>query len=182
MLSEFAQGSTIIIDKPLNWTSFDVVNKIRWNLKTRLKVKNIKVGHAGTLDPLATGVLVICIGKHTKEIEKLMIGRKKYTGAILLGKTTPSYDLETEFDQTFSVEHLTDEMVQTEKMNFLGELMQIPPIFSAKQVDGKRAYELAREGREFELKANQINVFDLSLDTSNLPYLKFDFFAFNQIN
>lgn len=174
MLSEFAQGSTIIVDKPLNWTSFDVVNKIRWNLKTRLKVKNIKVGHAGTLDPLATGVLVICIGKHTKEIDKLMIGAKKYTGTILLGKTTPSYDLETEFEQSCSTKHLTDEMIQAEKEHFIGELMQIPPIFSAKQVDGKRAYELAREGKEFELKANAINVYDLSLNASDLPNLKFE--------
>ena len=108
--SDFQDGQVLIVDKPLNWTSFDVVNKLRWNLKQKLNVKKIKVGHAGTLDPLATGVLVICTGKQTKKINELMVGEKTYTGKILLGKTTASYDLESEYDQEFPVEHITEEL------------------------------------------------------------------------
>jgi tRNA pseudouridine55 synthase len=174
MLKEFAEGSTIIVDKPLNWTSFDVVNKLRWNLKTKLGVKKIKVGHAGTLDPLATGLLVICVGKHTKRIEELMVGTKTYTGTILLGKTTPSYDLETEYDSEYPVDHIDIDLIESVKHEFIGELMQVPPIFSAKQVDGVRAYDLARAGKDVELKANPIEVYDLKLDSSNLPELKFE--------
>lgn len=174
MLTEFAQGSTILVDKPLGWTSFDVVNKLRWNLKQRLKVKNIKVGHAGTLDPLATGLLVICIGKHTKTIETLMVGEKQYTGTILLGKTSPSYDLESEYDAEFPVDHITPELIENVRLSFLGEQDQVPPIFSAKQVDGKRAYDLARAGKEIVLKANKIHIADFKVDGSQLPELKFD--------
>ena len=174
MIKSFSEGSTIIVDKPLNWTSFDVVNKIRWNLKQKLGVKKIKVGHAGTLDPLATGVLVLCIGKHTKLIESIQAGQKTYTGKIMLGKTTPSYDLETAFDETFPIDHITDERIEEARKSFLGEQQQVPPIFSAKQVDGKRAYDLARAGKEVELKANSIHIFDLSFDTSNFPELAFE--------
>ena len=174
MIKEFAEGSTIIIDKPLNWTSFDVVNKIRWNLKQALGVKKIKVGHAGTLDPLATGVLVICVGKHTKLIDELQAGIKTYTGKILIGKTTPSYDLETEYDQEFPTEHINDELIEVARLSFLGEQQQVPPIFSAKQVDGKRAYELARAGKEIELKSNTIHIYDLKLDTTNFPEVAFE--------
>ena len=138
----FQEGVTILVDKPYQWTSFDVVNKIRWNLKQRLKVKNIKVGHAGTLDPLATGLLVLCIGKHTKKIDEYMVGVKQYTGTILLGKTTPSYDLETEFDQEFSTEHIGKTEIEQARLKFLGKIAQVPPIFSAKQVDGKRANQI----------------------------------------
>lgn len=174
MLQEFAQGSTIIVDKPLEWTSFDVVNKLRWNLKRKLGVKKIKVGHAGTLDPLATGVLVICIGKHTKKIEELMAGTKTYTGTILLGKTTPSYDLETEYDEEYPIDHITSKLMQEVASTFLGKQMQVPPIFSAKQVDGKRAYDLARSGKEVELKANEIEITDLKIDDSSFPEIKFE--------
>lgn len=174
MLKQFSEGATIIVDKPLNWTSFDVVNKLRWNLKTKLGVKKIKVGHAGTLDPLATGVLVICIGKHTKQIESLMNGTKTYTGTILLGKTTPSYDLETEYNQEFPIDHITEELIENLRKEFVGELMQVPPIFSAKQVDGKRAYDLARAGKDVELSANPISVYRLEFDVSSLPELKFE--------
>lgn len=174
MIEEFSQGSTIIVDKPLNWTSFDVVNKIRWNLKRKLGVKKIKVGHAGTLDPLATGVLVLCVGKHTKLIEGLMAGRKRYTGKILLGKTTPSYDLETEYDQEFATEHIDKEAIEKVRLSFLGEQMQMPPIFSAKQVDGKRAYDLARAGKEVKLESKPITIFDLKIDDSNFPELFFE--------
>jgi len=173
-LTEFSQGSTIIVDKPLGWTSFDVVNKLRWNLKQRLKVKNIKVGHAGTLDPLATGLLVICVGKHTKLIDSLMVGEKQYTGTILLGKTTPSYDLESEYDAEYPTNHITSEMLEEIRISFLGEQDQIPPIFSAKQVDGKRAYDLARAGKEVVLKANKITISDFKIDASAFPKIKFD--------
>jgi tRNA pseudouridine55 synthase len=174
MIEEFAQGSTIIVDKPLEWTSFDVVNKLRWNLKRKLKVKKIKVGHAGTLDPLATGVLVICVGKHTKRIEELMAGTKTYTGKILLGKTTPSYDLETEYDQTYKVEHINDDLIEKVRQSFIGRQMQMPPIFSAKMVGGKRAYDLARAGKKVELEARPIEIFNLELDSSEFPVLSFE--------
>lgn len=174
MIQQFSEGSTIIVDKPLNWTSFDVVNKIRWNLKQVLGVKKIKVGHAGTLDPLATGVLVLCIGKHTKLIEEIQAGEKTYTGKILIGKTTPSYDLETAFDQEFPIEHITDALIEEVRLSFLGEQQQVPPIFSAKQVDGKRAYDLARAGKEIELKSNTIHISDLKLNTDNFPEISFE--------
>lgn len=174
MIEEFSKGSTIIVDKPLNWTSFDVVNKLRWNLKRKLKVKKIKVGHAGTLDPLATGVLVICVGKHTKRIEELMAGTKTYTGKILLGKTTPSYDLETEYDQSYPTEHINDELIEEVRQSFIGQQMQMPPIFSAKMVDGKRAYDLARAGKKVELEARPIEIFDLKIDATNFPEISFE--------
>lgn len=173
-IEEFAAGSTILVDKPLNWTSFDVVNKIRWNLKQQLGVKKIKVGHAGTLDPLATGLLVLCIGKHTKLINDIMVGTKTYTGTILLGKTTPSFDLETEFNQEFPIDHITEEDVERVRQSFLGEQQQVPPIFSAKQVDGKRAYDLARAGKEVKLKSNTVTIEDFKIDTSDLPNVKFE--------
>lgn len=173
-INEFAAGSTILVDKPLNWTSFDVVNKIRWNLKQVLGVKKIKVGHAGTLDPLATGLLVLCIGKHTKKIDEIMVGTKTYTGTILLGKTTPSYDLETEFDQEFPVDHITPEDLERVRQSFIGEQQQVPPIFSAKQVDGKRAYDLARAGKEVVLKSNTITIEDFKIDASELPHVTFE--------
>lgn len=174
MIQKFSEGSTIIVDKPLNWTSFDVVNKIRWNLKQKLGVKKIKVGHAGTLDPLATGVLVLCIGSHTKRIEELQSGIKTYTGKILLGKTTPSYDLETEYNAEFPYEHITPELIEEIRISFLGEQQQVPPIFSAKQIDGKRAYDLARAGKEVELKSNGIHIYDLKFDTSDFPEVYFE--------
>jgi tRNA pseudouridine55 synthase len=171
---DFQEGQTIIVDKPLNWTSFDVVNKLRWNLKQKLKIKKIKVGHAGTLDPLATGVLVICTGKHTKRINDLMVGEKTYTGKILIGKTTPSYDLESEYDQTFAVDHITSELIEEVRLTFIGEQDQVPPIFSAKQIDGKRAYDLARAGKEVVLKANKITISEFKIDTSDFPEISFE--------
>lgn len=171
---QLTEGMTIVVDKPLGWTSFDVVNKIRWNLKRKLGVKNIKVGHAGTLDPLATGVLVLCIGKHTKRIDELMAGKKTYTGTFLIGKTTPCYDLEKEFDATYPTEHITPELIETARLSFLGEIDQVPPIFSAKQVDGKRAYDLARSGKEVELKANRIAIDNFSVDKTRFPEIDFE--------
>jgi len=174
MLQEFSQASTILVDKPFGWTSFDVVNKLRWHLKQRLNIKKIKVGHAGTLDPLATGLLVICIGKNTKLIESLMVGEKQYTGTILIGKTTPSYDLESEFDAEFPTAHITKEKMLDVAKSFLGEQDQVPPIFSAKQVDGKRAYDLARAGKEFELKASKVTISNFEINTTNFPEVHFD--------
>ncbi|MBI3237448.1 MAG: tRNA pseudouridine(55) synthase TruB [Flavobacteriia bacterium] len=174
MLTEFAQGSTILVDKPLHWTSFDAVNKLRWHLRKRLGVKKLKVGHAGTLDPLATGLLVICIGKHTKLIEGLMGDSKTYTGTILLGKTTPSYDLETEYNETFPTEHITPELLESVRASFIGVQQQVPPIFSAKQVDGKRAYDLARAGKEIVLQANTIEITDFQIDATRFPEIDFE--------
>ena len=173
-IQEFAEGSTILVDKPLNWTSFDVVKKIRWNLKKKLGVKKIKVGHAGTLDPLATGLLVLCIGKHTKKIEELMVGKKTYTGKILLGKTTPSYDLETEFDKEYPTDHITEELIHQVSKEFLGEQEQVPPIFSAKQIEGKRAYDIARAGGTVEMKPNRIEIFDFNLNADDFPEVEFE--------
>jgi len=171
---DFLEGCTIVVDKPYTWTSFDVVNKIRWNLKQVLGIKNIKVGHAGTLDPLATGLLIICTGKNTKLIDQIMVGEKTYTGTILLGKTTPSYDLETEYNQEFPVEHITSELVEEVRKSFLGEIQQVPPIFSAKQVDGKRAYDLARAGKEVILKSNTIHISSFSLSMDRFPEIDFE--------
>ena len=174
ILSEFATGSTIVVDKPLGWTSFDVVKKIRWNLRQRLGVKKLKVGHAGTLDPLATGLLIVCIGKHTKLIDEIMVGEKTYTGKILLGKTTPSYDLETEFDASHPIEQITEELLEEARVSFLGELNQIPPIFSAKQIDGKRAYDIARAGGEVEMKPNKVLISHFAIDTCSFPEIAFE--------
>ena len=174
MITEFSLGSTILVDKPLKWTSFDVVNKLRWHLRQKLGVKKIKVGHAGTLDPLATGLLVLCIGKHTKLINDLMVGEKTYTGTIILGKTTPSYDLESEFNEEFSTDHITEEMLESVRKVFLGEIQQVPPIFSAKKIDGQRAYDLAREGKEVVLKANTVQVHSFNIDTARFPEIDFE--------
>jgi tRNA pseudouridine55 synthase len=171
---EVGEGLTILVDKPYTWTSFDVVNKLRWNLKRQLKVKKIKVGHAGTLDPLATGLLVICIGKHTKLIEGLTNDHKTYTGTFLLGKTTPSFDLETEFDQEFPTEHITQDMLEEIVASFLGTQMQTPPIFSAKLIDGKRAYDYARAGKEVAMKQNEITIHSFRIDTSRYPEIDFE--------
>jgi tRNA pseudouridine55 synthase len=169
----FLEGATILVDKPYGWTSFDVVNKIRWNLKRKLGIKKIKVGHAGTLDPLATGLLVICIGKHTKLIESLTGAPKTYTGTFLLGKTTPSFDLETEYNEEFPIEHISEEIIENIRKSFLGIQMQTPPIFSAKQIDGKRAYDFARAGKEVVMKQAQIEISHFDLNTARFPDIDF---------
>lgn len=173
-LREFCAGSTILVDKPLEWTSFDVVNKLRWHMRKKLEVKKLKVGHAGTLDPLASGLLVLCIGKHTKQINDLMIGEKTYTGTILLGKTTPSFDLETEFDKEFPTEHITKEMMEEVRASFIGEQLQTPPVFSAKKINGKRAYDLARDGQKVEMKRNLVTIHDFTIDDSDFPKISFE--------
>lgn len=169
----FQEGEILLIDKPYTWTSFDVVNKIRWALKRKLGVKNIKVGHAGTLDPLATGLLILCTGKATKQIEKFMADEKEYTGTILLGKTTPSYDLETEYNEEKSISHITPEMLENVRLSFIGEQLQTPPIFSAKKIDGKRAYDIARSGKTPEMKRNLIEISAFDIDSSRFPEIDF---------
>jgi tRNA pseudouridine55 synthase len=169
----FLEGVTILVDKPYGWTSFDVVNKIRWNLKRKLGVKKIKVGHAGTLDPLATGLLVICIGKHTKMIESLTGAPKTYTGTFLLGKTTPSFDLETEYNLEFPTEHISNDLIEEARKSFLGVQMQTPPIYSAKQIDGKRAYDFARAGKEVVMKQAQIEISHFELNSERFPEIDF---------
>jgi len=170
---DFQTGEILLVDKPLNWTSFDVVNKLRWHIKNKLGVKKIKVGHAGTLDPLATGLLIICTGKFTKKIDELMADEKEYTGTILLGKSTPSFDLETEFDKTASTDHITQEMMEKAAQTFLGEILQTPPIFSAKKIDGKKAYDLARAGKEVEMKKNLVTINAFEIDSKNFPNIQF---------
>lgn len=170
---DITNGLTILVDKPYTWTSFDVVNKIRWNLKKKLGVKNVKVGHAGTLDPLATGLLILCLGKHTKLIEGLTNDTKTYTGTFLIGKTTPSFDLETAFEEVFETGHIDSELLEKVRVSFLGVQHQFPPIYSAKQIDGKRAYEFARAGKAVEMREVQIEILDFTIDAARFPEVDF---------
>lgn len=172
-LEEIQQGKIFLIDKPLDWTSFDVVNKIRWNIRKSYSIKKIKVGHAGTLDPKATGLLIVCTGKFTKQIDKIQAESKVYTGTIKLGATTPTYDTESEEDILFPTEHITEELVNLATKQFIGEIEQYPPIHSAIKQDGKRLYELARVGKEIELKARKITIFDFKITQINLPFIQF---------
>ena len=169
----FREGQVLLIDKPLNWSSFQAVNKIKWLLKKEYGLKKIKVGHAGTLDPLATGLLLICTGKATKTITDLQGQEKEYTGTFYVGATTPSYDLETEIDQTFPIEHITEEMVEQTRTTFLGVTQQRPPIFSALKKDGKRLYEHARKGEEVEISMRPITISDFELTRIQLPEIDF---------
>ncbi|MDR0333415.1 MAG: tRNA pseudouridine(55) synthase TruB [Dysgonamonadaceae bacterium] len=166
---DFVEGEIIHIDKPLHWTSFRVVKVIRAMLCRRLKIKKLKVGHAGTLDPLATGVMIICTGKKTKFIEKLQAQTKEYIANIRLGATTPSFDLETEIDAEYPVAHITKERVEACLQQFVGTIEQVPPVFSAVKVNGKRAYELARKNEEVELKAKILVIDDIELISYDLP-------------
>ncbi|MDX1348653.1 MAG: tRNA pseudouridine(55) synthase TruB [Putridiphycobacter sp.] len=173
-LFDFKTGEIMLVDKPLNWTSFQVVNKLRWKIKTRLQIKKIKVGHAGTLDPLATGLLILCTGKQTKSIESYMGLEKVYSGTITLGATRPSYDMETEINQTFPTDHITESMITASAQNMVGECNQMPPIFSAKKVDGQTAYKLARKGEAVVLKPKKIyiNQFDItSIEGNNVKFV-----------
>lgn len=157
------EGEVFVIDKPYRWTSFDAVKRIRGAVQRKLDVRKFKVGHAGTLDPLATGVLLICTGKATKTIDLLQSGEKEYVATIRLGATTPSYDLEKEIDRYFPTEHITRELVETALEKFKGKIMQVPPVFSAVKVDGKRAYKFARKGTEVELKAKPLEIKEIDL-------------------
>ncbi|QXP50700.1 tRNA pseudouridine(55) synthase TruB [Cellulophaga sp. HaHa_2_1] len=160
---DFLDGQTLLIDKPLNWSSFQAVNSIKWSIRRKFELKKIKVGHAGTLDPLATGLLLICTGKSTKTINELQGQAKEYTGTITLGGTTPSYDLESEINETFSTEHITEAMIKEATQQFLGEIEQAPPIFSALKKDGKRLYEYAREGLEVEIKKRLVTIHEFEI-------------------
>ena len=164
-LENFRAGQLLLIDKPLTWTSFQVVNKIRYIIKHNLGIKKIKVGHAGTLDPLATGLLVLCIGKKTKEIAGFSGQNKTYTGSFTLGATRPSFDKETRIDQTFPTDHINDELIKKTALGFIGKQEQMPPIFSAKKVDGVRAYKNARAGKEVKLKPSQIEIYKFDITT-----------------
>ena len=168
----FKEGEVLYFDKPLKWTSFAVVNKIRYHICRKLGVKKIKVGHAGTLDPLATGVMIICTGKATKRIEEFQYHTKEYIATLQLGATTPSFDLEKEIDATYPTEHITRELVEEALQRFIGGIEQIPPVFSACKVDGKRAYDLARKGEDVELKAKTLIIDEIELLECNLPEIK----------
>lgn len=168
----FKEGEVLYFDKPLRWTSFAVVNKLRYHLCRKLGVKKLKVGHAGTLDPLATGVMIICTGKATKRIEEFQYHTKEYIATLQLGATTPSYDLEKEIDATYPTEHITRELVEEVLKRFIGSIEQVPPAFSACKVDGERAYDLARKGEEVKLKAKTLVIDEIELLECNLPEIK----------
>jgi tRNA pseudouridine55 synthase len=169
----YKNGQVLLIDKPLTWTSFQVVNKLRWEIRQRFNIKKIKVGHAGTLDPLATGLLIICTGKQTKQIDTYQGQVKEYTGTFTLGGTTPSYDLETEINNTFPTAHITEELLHETTKQFVGEIQQKPPIFSAIKKDGKRLYELARKGETTEIKERTVTVSSFEITKIKLPEVEF---------
>ncbi|MBA5630181.1 tRNA pseudouridine(55) synthase TruB [Moheibacter lacus] len=173
-VEEILEGKVFLIDKPLDWTSFDVVNKIRWNIRKAYNLKKIKVGHAGTLDPKATGLLIICTGKFTKRIDEIQAESKVYTGTIKLGVTTPTYDTESEEDQVYPTAHITEELIHQTTEKFIGEIDQFPPAHSAVKVDGKRLYELARAGKEVELKPRQIKIYDFKITKIEMPFVEFE--------
>lgn len=160
---DFKTGTILLVDKPLEWTSFDVVNKLRYTIRHRLGVRKIKVGHAGTLDPLATGLLIICTGKFTKKLNEFQGLPKTYTGTIQLGATTPSFDAESEINETFPTNHITPELLESARQHFLGEIEQYPPIFSAIKVNGVPLYVRARKGEEVEVKSRKVTIYDFKL-------------------
>ena len=170
---DFKNGQILLFDKPLEWTSFQVVNKVRWLMRKNCGIKKIKVGHAGTLDPLATGLLIICTGKFTKKIQELQGQEKEYTGTFTLGATTPSYDLETEIDNTFPTDHLSAEKLQQATEQFKGDIEQFPPVFSALKKDGKRLYEYARKGEEVKINSRMVNISSFELTNIELPEVDF---------
>ncbi len=170
---DFQNGQLLLIDKPLHWTSFQVVNKLRWEIRKQFNIKKIKVGHAGTLDPLATGLLIICTGKFTKKIDTFQAQEKEYTGTFTMGATTPSYDLETEIDKKFSIDHITEQLLKNTTSQFKGVIEQKPPIYSAIKKDGKRLYELARAGETTEIKSRKVTISKFEITKINLPYIDF---------
>lgn len=168
----FVEGEIVYINKPLNWTSFKVVHKLRNKICRRLNIKKLKVGHAGTLDPLATGVMILCTGKKTKLIESFQYEAKEYVATIMLGATTPSFDLETEIDCVYPIDHISEQIVRECLSGFVGEIEQIPPAYSACKVDGKRAYEFARKGEEVELKPKLLVIDEIELLDYSFPEIK----------
>lgn len=171
---DFRNGQVLLIDKPLNWTSFQVVNKIRWLIKNKFAIKKIKVGHAGTLDPLATGLLIICTGKMTKEISIFQNQTKKYTGTFLIGTTTPSFDLETKPNNTFPINHINEDLIINTTKSFIGRIKQKPPIFSAIKKDGKRLYESARIGEDVIINDRDIEILSFNIPKINMPHIDFE--------
>ena len=157
-LDDIERGIVLTIDKPYGWTSFQVVNKIKWQIKRELGLKKFKIGHAGTLDPLATGVLLVCVGKATKRIDELQGGRKIYTGTIVLGATTPCFDLERAIDAYYPTAHITESLIKETALRFVGEIEQVPPMFSADKVDGERAYSYARDGEQVEIAPKKVSI------------------------
>ncbi|WP_394748455.1 tRNA pseudouridine(55) synthase TruB [Spongiimicrobium salis] len=172
-VEDFLNGQLLLIDKPKNWSSFQAVNAVKWAIRKQFKLKKIKVGHAGTLDPLATGLLLICTGKFTKKIPELQGQPKEYTGTIFLGATTPSYDLETEIDQEFPTAHIDAALLKATRARFIGEITQVPPIFSALKKDGKRLYEYARDGETVEIKSRTVTIYEFDIDSSSFPEIRF---------
>ena len=170
---EFKDGQILLFDKPLGWTSFQLVNKVRWLIRKSCDIKKIKVGHAGTLDPLASGLLIICTGKFTKRIEELQGQEKEYTGTFNLGGATPSYDLETAIDQTFPTTDISEENIHEATKNFLGEISQVPPVFSALKKDGKRLYEYARNGEDVEIPSRKVTISAFKITNIEMPKVDF---------
>lgn len=167
MLSDFESGKVLLVDKPKDWTSFDVVKKLRHAIRIK------KIGHAGTLDPMATGLLILCTGKFTKKIEEFMGAEKEYEGTLVLGATTPSYDAESEVDATFPWEHISEEDLRRQASSMTGDISQMPPIFSALKVDGKRAYDLARQGKEVKLEPRQVHIREFEITAVRWPEVDF---------
>lgn len=169
---DFISGELLCVDKPLGWTSFDVVKRLRGAIQRKMNVKKFKVGHAGTLDPLATGVLIICTGRGTRRIEELQAGTKEYIATIKFGATTPSFDLEKEIDAIYPFEHITKKRLEDVLPDFTGKIMQVPPVFSAVKIFGKRAYNFARKGKDVELKPKELEITELELLEYDLPIVK----------
>lgn len=171
--SYFKDGAVLCFDKPLHWTSFQLVNKVRWLIRQKYNIKKIKVGHAGTLDPLATGLVILCTGKATKTISDLMGQHKVYTGEITFGATRPSFDMETEINAEFPLDHITEEDLHNKTQDFTGQIMQQPPVFSALKKDGKRLYEYARKGETVEIPKREVHIHSFEITTIDLPKVEF---------
>ena len=169
---QFLEGEVLLINKPLHWTSFQLVNKLRWLIKRKLGIKKIKVGHAGTLDPLASGLMIICTGKKTKEISQYQAAEKEYIATLKLGATTPSYDGETEETYFYPTKHISKELIISVCNQFIGEIEQLPPIFSAIKVKGKKLYQIARKGNKVEIKPRIIRINEIEIISMGLPYIK----------
>lgn len=169
---DFLGGEILLFNKELKWTSFDVVNRVRYVLCKKMGIKKMKVGHAGTLDPLATGLVILCTGKATKKIEELQLGEKEYVATLKLGATTPSFDLETEEDNKADYSHVTKELLQKALQKFTGEIEQIPPVFSAVKIKGRRAFDYARKGEDVELRAKKIVIREIKIESFHLPEIK----------
>lgn len=170
---DFKSGQILLIDKPLTWSSFQAVNKVRWVIRKAFDIKKIKVGHAGTLDPLATGLLVICTGKFTKRLSEFQGQIKEYTGEITLGGTTPSYDLESEVSETFPIDHITEDIIHETTKQFIGDIQQYPPVFSALKKDGKRLYEYARNNEDVVIEPRKVNISEFEITKIDLPKIEF---------